>query len=381
MIKSNLISTTKLSDGKTTIDLTKLTENYNKENMKKCSNIICCDKISNGQEVFDLSQLGTSEKLTISCGYDCGGHYEKEYNAIICPSSRQSIRYGLYDMLTSQQLDSNKCYLCINILFASKTIYIDSYYGNLSDHYAEDDLDGVMANTFSSDILSGYTSGWVELDNPEKGATLTLQTIGLQNHLKHHMIYESFTPITGSYTMVNKSLATLSRPCINSWEYTERPILTTMKVFYGDPVFDYHYAFNFKEYESYELTEGHIEYNENTIGNIAWFQWNTDTLKFNLHFMCTKQDGVIMSKSEVCDFLLSRTEDILNNPNYPFRNRTLIAYCPMVSDQTYTIRYNDVRFFTEKDVRVGNVLDTNFSMTLGDPSEYDFLLEVPYLII
>ena len=60
MIKSNLISTTKLSDGKTTIDLTKLTENYNKENMKKCSNVICCDKISNGQEVFDLSQLGTS---------------------------------------------------------------------------------------------------------------------------------------------------------------------------------------------------------------------------------------------------------------------------------------------------------------------------------
>lgn len=57
MIKSNLISGLKLSNGSDTIDLRTYSDNYNKENMKKVPSIICCDKISNGQDTFSLSDL------------------------------------------------------------------------------------------------------------------------------------------------------------------------------------------------------------------------------------------------------------------------------------------------------------------------------------
>lgn len=102
MIKSNIICATKLTDGETTVDLTSLTKDYNKENMKKCNNIICCDKISNGQETFSLSELGKGEPIVRSNYIFIGEIYifnDKSEEHSISPYADYLIKLGEPDLI------------------------------------------------------------------------------------------------------------------------------------------------------------------------------------------------------------------------------------------------------------------------------------------
>ena len=118
-------------------------------------------------------------------------------------------------------------------------------------------------------------------------------------------------------------------------------------------------------------------------GSWIWFQWNSDTLKYNLHFIQSIYNCNERSESEWVSFFKERTSDLFVESNPQYTGYALIAYGGLAEDpnKTYNIPNTAISFHNAKGDKIGGVIDPNFSLTIGDSTEYDFLLETPFLSI
>ena len=365
MIKSNLICTTKLSNGSTTIDLTKLTEDYKIENMKKCKTLVCCDKISNGQEVFDLSELGKGNgnntnglQFSVRCrvSTDETTSVEKMEFPVLSLEKQEHFDWVLTDKINGMPTDGNKYYILIMVVFTSKMILTYYYIGK--------------ANVFEfpksdfSDPRGLLCSGWIELPNANRYNDITLSDLYL--HQDQHAVY--FNTASATATLDNETV------CVKHKEergYSPRLIVDTMQMQLGTlmPV-----SFKFKRIDHVEWTTRQVDIRVDTTGALVWFEWNDDTKKYNLHFMYIQYDEDRPTTIDVvCD-------NIYNKVNGMEIGYTLYAYAE-IPDGSFVIPAGNISFYNINGDFLSTVYDSYFSIELPTQNEYDFLLETPFLSI
>ena len=365
MIKSNLICTTKLSNGSTTIDLTKLTEDYKIENMKKCKTLVCCDKISNGQEVFDLSELGKGNgnntgglQFSVRCrvSTDETTSVEKMEFPVLSLEKQEHFGRVLTDKINGMSTDGNKYYILILVAFSTKMTWTYYYIGKVNVFNCPDDdfsgVDGLLC------------SGWVELPNANQYDDITLSDLYL--HQYQHVVH--FDTDSATATLDNEIV------CVKHKEekgYSPRLIVDTMKMKLDETTT---VSFKFKRIDRDEWTTRQVDLRVDTTGALVWFEWNEDTKKYNLHFMYIQYDEDRPTTIDVvCD-------NIYNKVNGMGIGYTLYAYAE-IPDGSFVIPAGNVSFYNGNGDFLSTVYDSYFSIELPTQNEYDFLLETPFLTI
>lgn len=402
MIKSNLICTTKLSNGSTTVDLTKLTEDYKIENMKRCKTLVCCDKISNGQEVFDLSELG---KATQDLSF-------------IGTVTSVTLQYKIIE--STQQIDDTKT---IDYYFdtvqktrerllktAPKTdgiimlVYSLYYYTGKSEiniaviykdyiqllvnevFSTRDNADGQVVsspdqlNCLENKVTYVACSDWILTLNDDYKKMTDAEIVQLTITHPFMTKTDSDQPMCEEYFTFKKNgfgfrvTEHVDVAAASSVNCIDHMILYVNGI--GDVRVD------FKEYRPGDIENGNISMPENPTGVLSWFQWNTDTRKFNLHLMYISPTINTKSLSEVEQFIYDLTVDMTSAVGSPgCIGYTLVGFTELnCENTTYEIKYDDINFYSSGK-RLCEVSDPYFTLTLGNTNEYDGLLELPFLSI